>query len=295
MLPGGDPLAAALAAGQTPSPEMVAASGTSGALRPKIAIAILAGALITLYAGTWLADYMSLHNRLPFQNPPDVLTAKAREITQQLGYTDPPADWDIGFAQDDGLLDFLRQHFKTQAQWEDGVKRSPNFLNFWYRQSPRPLRAQSIDSNGRVTPQDPPETVPGMAWLSVGLDGRLRHFEAVPPRTADSKVTAPPMDWAKVFALAKLDITQFKSATPEWTSLAATDQRVAWTGNYPVSYKEPFQIPIRVEGAAFQGKPVYFQILGPWDKPVRSGATPEQDGKRSSPTASLPASLRLYL
>src|SRR5262249_2972680 len=33
-LPGGDPLAAALAAGETPSPEMVAAAGQEGGLRP---------------------------------------------------------------------------------------------------------------------------------------------------------------------------------------------------------------------------------------------------------------------
>src|SRR5436190_12621390 len=33
-LPGGEPLAAALAAGETPSPEMVAAAGTTSALRP---------------------------------------------------------------------------------------------------------------------------------------------------------------------------------------------------------------------------------------------------------------------
>ena len=32
-LPGGDPLAAALAAGETPSPEMVAAAGSTSALR----------------------------------------------------------------------------------------------------------------------------------------------------------------------------------------------------------------------------------------------------------------------
>src|SRR5271163_1820952 len=42
-LPGGDPLAAALAAGETPSPEMVAAAGESEGLRPLIAWALLAG------------------------------------------------------------------------------------------------------------------------------------------------------------------------------------------------------------------------------------------------------------
>jgi serine/threonine-protein kinase len=40
-LPGGDPIAAALAAGETPSPEMIAAAPTEGALRPLVAIAFL--------------------------------------------------------------------------------------------------------------------------------------------------------------------------------------------------------------------------------------------------------------
>src|SRR5262249_39683921 len=41
-LPGGDPLAAAIAAGETPSPEMVAASGSKEGLRPAIALSLLA-------------------------------------------------------------------------------------------------------------------------------------------------------------------------------------------------------------------------------------------------------------
>ena len=41
-LPGGDPLAAALAAGETPSPEMVAAAGEGTGLAPKFAIPIFA-------------------------------------------------------------------------------------------------------------------------------------------------------------------------------------------------------------------------------------------------------------
>src|SRR5262245_45069640 len=40
-MPGGDPLAAALAAGETPSPEMVAASGLKEGLRPAVAIGLL--------------------------------------------------------------------------------------------------------------------------------------------------------------------------------------------------------------------------------------------------------------
>ena len=47
-LPGGDPIAAALAAGETPSPEMVAAAPKEGALQPAVAISALAGVVALL-------------------------------------------------------------------------------------------------------------------------------------------------------------------------------------------------------------------------------------------------------
>ena len=49
-LPGGDPLAAALAAGETPSPAMVAAAGESSGLRPRVATACLVGFFVLLAA-----------------------------------------------------------------------------------------------------------------------------------------------------------------------------------------------------------------------------------------------------
>jgi len=50
-LPGGDPLAAALAAGETPSPQLVAASGETAGLRPRAAVVCLAAVALRLGAG----------------------------------------------------------------------------------------------------------------------------------------------------------------------------------------------------------------------------------------------------
>ncbi len=47
-LPGGDPIAAALAAGETPSPEMVAAAPTEGILKPSVAALLLLRATLAL-------------------------------------------------------------------------------------------------------------------------------------------------------------------------------------------------------------------------------------------------------
>ncbi|MEE8143602.1 MAG: protein kinase, partial [Planctomycetota bacterium] len=45
-LPGGDPLAMALEAGETPSPEMVAESGVAGSLRPPVALTCMASLVV---------------------------------------------------------------------------------------------------------------------------------------------------------------------------------------------------------------------------------------------------------
>src|SRR5213075_3175523 len=52
-LPGGDPLAAALAAGETPSPQMVAAAGEGVGLEPRIALICFAALLLGLAAGVY--------------------------------------------------------------------------------------------------------------------------------------------------------------------------------------------------------------------------------------------------
>jgi len=59
-LPGGDPLAAALAAGETPSPEMVAASGSKEGLRPWIAWACLAFIILGIGATVLMKRHVAL-------------------------------------------------------------------------------------------------------------------------------------------------------------------------------------------------------------------------------------------
>jgi hypothetical protein len=72
------------------------------------------------------------------------------------------------------------------------------------------------------------------------------------------------VDWNPLFAAAGLDGSQFQAATPQWISLANSDERAAWTGKWPGSGR-----PLRVEAAAWRGKPVFFQLIGPWTRPAR--------------------------
>src|SRR5262249_39260487 len=108
MLPGGDPLAAALADGVTPSPEVVAAAGSHDALAPKVAIPVLAGVIIGLIAFCIAIPRVHLMNLVPLENPPEVLAAKARDVLKKLGYTDRAADWTGNFFVDGGIFNFTR-------------------------------------------------------------------------------------------------------------------------------------------------------------------------------------------
>ncbi|MDQ3817891.1 MAG: serine/threonine protein kinase, partial [Acidobacteriota bacterium] len=79
-LPGGDPLQAALAAGETPSPEMVAAAPKEGSLRPAIAVSLLASFLVCLAFVILLSGKALLHRQVPLEKSPEVLRERAREI-----------------------------------------------------------------------------------------------------------------------------------------------------------------------------------------------------------------------
>src|SRR5712664_451611 len=112
-LPGGDPLAAALAAGETPSPEMVAAAGETEGMRPILALTLIVLSAVGLIALLFMADRYKLHNRVPLDNPPEVLAARAREIVRRLGYAEPYADEAYSFRMEMDFLNRTQEHQKT--------------------------------------------------------------------------------------------------------------------------------------------------------------------------------------
>ena len=264
-LPGGDPLAAALAAGETPSPELVAAAGETEGLQPRVAVAWLASALIGLAAVCVLSDKVYMTGVVPLPNPPDALAGKAHELVQQFGYTAPPVDSASGFFEDDDYLRYIEEHDKTANRWEQLKSGNPSAIQFWYRESPRYLLALWLFNVGSVAPSDPARDVSGMTYEALDPSGRLEYFEAVPPQLDPAKGPAPPPDWPPLFKAAGLDIAQFKPAEPEWAPPVGSDARAAWTSVAP---GRP-GVPLRVEAAAYRGKPVYFQLVLPWTRPSR--------------------------
>ena len=155
-LPGGDPLAAALAAGETPSPEMVAAAGEHEGLPALVAWALLAGVIAAVTAVILLSAHTMLYQRVPLEKPPEALAERARNILQSVGYSEPPADTAMGFYDGNAFLRYIAEHDKSKTRWDNletgafvfGIAAAPALSRFVSTCSPRcsPPMHPNLDS-----------------------------------------------------------------------------------------------------------------------------------------------------
>jgi hypothetical protein len=272
-LPGGDPLQAALAAGETPSPEMVAAAQKEGALSPAVALTLLISVLGLFALACFISKPISLYRLVPLEKSPEVLSERARDITRKLGYNQPPADSTYGMYPDRAYLQHVTENDSTRTRWDKLATGQPPAFYFWYRQSPRYLETAS---GGPISVMDPPETVSGMVMVLLDTQGQLRRFTAVPPQReeaqrAEDATRAP--DWSSLFMEAGFDPASFQRVESTWVPPHAHDRREAWDGSYPANP----QVLIHVEAATYRGKPVYFEVVNPWDQPIR-----QQEGLEST-------------
>jgi hypothetical protein len=262
-LPGGDPLSAALAAGETPSPEMVAAAGATEALRPLAAVAALVTVIVALPALAALSDRLGVIGRTPVRMPPIVLADRASQILHSLGYTEAPADSAYGFFQSGEYVRHLQRNPREISAERLAAGRPPALL-FWYRTSPRELIPAG--TTPRVSYGDPPHTVSGMAMMVLDPEGRLVDLNVIAPQIEEPGAAgAPEPDWRPLFAAAGLDPSAFARVPSTWTPRSHADSRAAWEGPLP-GWPEH---PLRVEAAAYQGRPMFLQLVAPWTQPTR--------------------------
>ncbi len=264
MLPGGNPLEAAIAAGETPSPEMVAAAPKKGALRPVVAVACLSAVFLLFAFIVFFSGKVKLTEWIPLEKSPEVLAERADSIIKKLGYTNAPVDTDYGFGNE--LYFNYAKVEQSPNSWERIRGGQPAVVNFWHRTSPRYLQPLE-DATVRLN--DPPNDVAGMTKVILDVRGRLLEFHAVPPQVKDKTAQTGEVDWATLFAEAGLDIRNYHQTESNWTPPVFADLSASWEGTH-IDHAE---IPVRIEAAAFQGKPVYFQIVAPWDKPLRQEET----------------------
>jgi len=258
-LPGGDPLAAALAAGETPSPEMVAAAPKQGGLSPRVAVSLLASVLVLTFVICFLSPRTTLYQMVPLNKSPEVLRDRATELVKKFGYTAPVFDSAHGMRIDEGLLSYIHDNDPSPSRWQKINDGQPAAIYFWYRQSPRPF---DVTDGSGVMEDQPASDLAGMITLTVDTLGRLRSFHAVPPAKS-STTDAGATDWSLLFSESGLDQTRFQPVAPLWTPPHATTARAAWEGTYP----DQADFKIHIEAGAFEGKPVYFEIFDAWDQP----------------------------
>ncbi|HTQ57830.1 MAG TPA: serine/threonine-protein kinase [Bryobacteraceae bacterium] len=258
-LPGGDPLAAALAAGETPSPDLVAASGKTEGLPLARSIPLTLGLAVLIVAIPFARSGVELHSLVPYELSADALAAKAREYAAGFGYPAAPADRKYDLHWDWDTVNETNKHFKDV---EDARRRfraeSPLLLG--YRESPRPLVAPP---DGEVTEERPAPIVSGMIEIWLDSNGHLRDFHAVPPQQ-DAASAARPVDVPAISRAIGFDISQWPETQPRFTPLYAFDWQKAWKGTHPTLHYD-----VTVQAAAWHGRLTDLQVVRPWSKATR--------------------------
>ncbi|MFY9727078.1 MAG: serine/threonine-protein kinase [Bryobacteraceae bacterium] len=278
-LPGGDPLAEALAAGDTPSPETVAASEDTGALSVRAAMLCLAFVMVGLIALLLLSSRHRILCLTPFPNSQEILARQGREIASRLGYTGPPTDSYDAFGYEDGYHSWAERNLKKEDYRQQVREGQPSLIYFAYRESPEYLETR--DPFGQPSPNDPPTNISGMVSLELDPEGRLIRFLGVPPQLDESSTPAEPpasrTDWKKLFDAAGLDQSRWTETASQEIPPYSFDERKAWTG----TFAHAPNMPMRIEAAAWKGRPVSFELFGPWRRPARmQPQTPQTTGAR---------------
>ena len=265
-LPGGNPLAAALAAGETPSPEMVAAAGASEAVRSHwigIAVAWIAIVLIAL---TVMYQRLMLINVVPTPKAPAALEDRAIETLAKLGFETSGHSSASGLAMSMDYARYIASHSTARDRWNQLKNERPEAFVLWHRTSPRPLVPldQLVVSGG-----NPPLNVSDMTLVAVDASGRLAELIAIPD-AFDTGAPRTATNWNPLFEAAGLQMSTFKPVPPTFNPIVFVDERAAWEGKLT----ENSDVVFRIEAGAYKGKPVSFEIVGPWSRSARSAPQP---------------------
>ena len=238
----------------------VADSGAFEGLRVSIAATCLTIVIVGLVALCFLRQRLDLVNQVPMENSPEVLAANARQIAGSLGYTERPLDTAFGWNYDTDYLRYTGEQRNVISQSRFRTNR-PAAIYFWYRESPRYLVVGQPFAS--VTRFNPPQFEPGMLDTALDSEGRLIELNAQQLAETPDKASAATPEWGRLFAAAGLDPEHFAAAQPTVTPPVAWDVRAAWTG----SWGRDSQETLRVETASYQGRPVFFRLIGPWTRP----------------------------
>ena len=263
-LPGGDPLAAALAAGETPSPEMVAASGSTEGLRAPIAWALALTTIVAAAVALVAAERTVQFRRFDMNRSPAFIAERARDLLREIGYSRPAGDSAFGVFANFDYWDY---------QQERGFTRNVDLVPartmlVWYRDTPELFWRFGFigqSAHNSVSPGDPPMGTPGEIRIKFDGTGTLWEFMAVPPAVAPASAASAKPDWTPLFRHAGLTGSDWVRSTHQWTPPFHADAMIAWERSSPAAADDA----IRVEAASERGVPTYFSVVYPWTLPPR--------------------------
>lgn len=249
-LPGGDPLAAALAAGETPSPELVASAGKVEGLPRKYSIPCLVVIVVSFFAAPMFYARHRAVMRAPLEKPPDVLAHDARQLAASFGYPDRPADSELWFEHRGEIVQRLSK-LPGPKLWDKWLAYEAP-IRAVYRESPAPLVASPT---GRVELENPPLSVPGMTSLNLDGHGRLLRFVAVPTDGVAASISPE-----TTFQALQLELPRFREAPPTLVPAHASDSIRAWKGPHPVLPDTEMTVQV----ASWRGKITEVNLRYPW-------------------------------
>jgi hypothetical protein len=250
-LPGADPIAAALAAGETPSPEMVAASEEKEGFQARTAVLCFVGVVASFLLGLFLSERFGFLAHVPLPLPPEALVDRAQQLVKSLGYSDSPADYASNFFCCDHSNEVTLNRLDAASRAEVLRSHQPLVVHFWYRQH---LKAFPPGGGpyARPTETSPPNYEPGMILVDLDATGRLLRLRVQPWNPGGAKND---VDRQQLFSAAGLDFVRFTSVTPESIPPMAFDSQQSWRGTYSQDRSDV----ITVNAASWRGRPVFFE------------------------------------
>jgi hypothetical protein len=268
-LPGGNPLADALAAGETPSPDLLVAAGETDAMAVGRALALFAVLAASLAIYIVLSPRATIAGLVPVDKAPAVLADRAEQILASFGHTGSPGDTAIGMALPPDYPRWIVETGQAKSRWQAGAKDTGPALVFWYRSSPREMAPTRPAAT--ISTADPPVTTTDMTLVLLDTRGRLQELHVVPVQHETATTPPPAPDWSAAFAAADLPMASFSPSPPEWTPPSFADTRAAWEG--PLADRP--DVRVRVEAAAYRGRIVSFYLIGPWSRASRMTPLPQ--------------------
>jgi len=221
-LPGGDPLAAAVAAGETPSPELVANAGAEGSVRP-----LYAGiAVVFVLAGLLAISIIQRPYFGGFDRSQQILSVRAEEMLLQVTGKAAPRFSSNGFRYAPAAKDSAPGADSLVAARGARRPKPAPAKQYWRRWSPSPLVVMDIHNAGS-TISDPPQTYPGSGTLVFDTRGRLLAISIVPD-AAPGSAAGGAFDWAGVIRAAGRDPAAAVAVAPPHGFVAQADTIAAW-------------------------------------------------------------------